>query len=154
MCNGGAWEAFPQSSCSSGIWKDHTSLPLWKLGLAMGLALKCQWTEQQLLQGGSFKSQYIIPPAVVIVEAHVHVLSLPQPESLRNNNKEPLPDPLLVLNMRYKWGINFDCVEPLDFGTVCYCSKPWPILNDTPVQSEISQDLYSSTIYWKLQLTR
>ena len=30
MCNGRALEAFPGSSCPSGIWQDHTSLPLWK----------------------------------------------------------------------------------------------------------------------------
>ena len=47
-------------------------------------------------------------------------------------SRECLPYPWLVLNMRCKWEINFDCVEPLDFGTVCYWSKLWPFLNDTP----------------------
>ena len=38
-------------SCLSDTWQDHAFLLLWKLDLAMGLALKCQWTEYELLQG-------------------------------------------------------------------------------------------------------
>ena len=56
----------------------------------------------------------------------------PISQSLRNNSKELLPAAWLVLDRRCEWVMNFYCVKPLDFGGVCYCSMPWPVLNGTP----------------------